>query len=84
MRDAENLVFVEVRYRHGSCFARADATIDARKQQKLIRTGAMFLTTSNYADHPVRFDVVAIDGRPGGTDSIVWIRDAFRPRDACF
>jgi putative endonuclease len=83
MRDKDCLVFVEVRYRGGHRLARAGLTVDARKQQKLIRTAALFL-----AKHPesssllVRFDVVAIDADQDGSETIEWIRDAFRPGDS--
>jgi putative endonuclease len=82
MLDSDNLVFVEVRFRDASQFTRARATVNAHKRHKLIRTGAMFLATCNHPHRVVRFDVVAIDRQPGGSESIEWIRDAFRPQDA--
>lgn len=82
MRDTDCLVFVEVRYRGGKRLARAVLTVDARKQQKLIRTAALFLTRhSEWSSLAVRFDVVAIDAADG-YETIEWIRDAFRPRDS--
>ena len=83
MRDEHCLVIVEVRYRTERAIVAAGQTIDYRKQQKLIRTAAMFLAWNDeYARLPLRFDVVGIDTDANGKSSINWIRDAFRPADA--
>ena len=74
------IVFVEVRYRGERPFATAANTVDRRKQQKLIRTAAWFLSRERHlATCPVRFDVVAVDAAKHGAPVIKWIRDAFRP-----
>lgn len=81
MLDQDCLTFVEVRYRRSSGFSSPAATVDARKQRKLLRTAAMFLTRhSGYANHTMRFDVIAISGDPA--IDVQWIRDAFRPGDS--
>ena len=83
MRDERCLVIVEVRYRTERAIVTAGQTIDYRKQQKLIRTAAMFLAwNEEFAVMPLRFDVVGIDTDANGRSSINWIRDAFRPADA--
>lgn len=83
MRDQDCLVVVEVRFRGSGSLVSAGLTIDRRKQQKLIRTTALFLAwNQRYADCPVRFDVVGIDVNARDEMSIEWIRDAFRPADA--
>lgn len=83
MTDDDCLVFVEVRYRSHNRFSRAGVTVDARKQKKLIRTAALFLARrAQFANSPVRFDVVAIDADANNDESIEWIRDAFRPSDS--
>lgn len=83
MRHHDCLVFVEVRYRGGRRIAAAGVTVDRYKQQKLIRTAALFLTrTPQLAKRTMRFDVVAIDVDQSGQRSIEWIQDAFRPGDA--
>lgn len=80
MRDADCLVFVEVRYRARRGFTPAAPTVDSHKQRKLIRTASLYLAKRpQYATGPMRFDVLAIDG-----ESIDWIRDAFRPADNAF
>lgn len=83
MQDEHCLVVVEVRYRSDGAIVAAGQTIDYRKQQKLIRTAAMFLAwNEKFAAMPLRFDVVGIDTDANGQSSINWIRDAFRPADA--
>lgn len=81
--DDDELVFVEVRRRGPGSYSPAGITVDRRKQQKLIRTAALF--TARYPEYGLcvmRFDVVAIDVDERGAQSIEWIRDAFRPEDA--
>ncbi|HSG58175.1 MAG TPA: YraN family protein [Woeseiaceae bacterium] len=76
--DSRCLVFAEVRYRHSDRFVAAGLTVDYHKQKKLIRTAALYLARRpRFANHTVRFDVVAIEGK-----NVNWIRDAFRPADA--
>ena len=79
MSEADCLVFVEVRYRQSSQFASARQSVDRRKQLKLARTAAFFLSRKpGYANTSVRFDVLAID-RTAGQNTLEWIKDAFRP-----
>jgi len=75
------LVFVEVRYRQSTQFLMPALTVDLHKQRKILRTAAMFLARHNrFAQHTVRFDVVAITGaRQRRTQ---WLQDAFRPTDS--
>ena len=83
MRDRDCLVFVEVRFRSGRRKTSARLTVDHHKQRKLIRTAALYLAAQPGLAHwPTRFDVVAIDADENGAQSIEWITDAFRPRDA--
>ncbi len=80
MRDREVLVFVEVRHRRQNRFASAAESVDIHKQRKLIRAALSFLgQNAQYADCPVRFDVVAFDSGLHESQSVNWIRDAFRP-----
>jgi putative endonuclease len=83
MRDDNCLVVVEVRYRGSRSLVTAGLTIDRRKQQKLIRTTALYLAWNpRYADCTVRFDVVGIDVNAEAEMCVEWIPDAFRPVDA--
>ena len=71
--DGPTLVFVEVRYRNNPRFGGALASVDFRKQQRLIRCAEYYLL-QHRTDQPVRFDVIALDA---GCD-IQWIKDAFQ------
>jgi putative endonuclease len=72
MREEAVLVFIEVRYRRSTRFGTPAATVDGRKQQRLILAARHYLHI-----HPTqlncRFDVVAIAGQ----DDIQWIKQAF-------
>jgi putative endonuclease len=83
MQDERCLVIVEVRFRGSNSFVAAGLTVDRRKQQKIIRTTAMFLAwNERFANSPIRFDVLGINADAHGDTSIEWIRDAFRPADS--
>ena len=72
------LVFVEVRYRTNEEYGSPAATVDARKQAKILNTARAFLAKhTQYNDLPVRFDVVAVTRR-NYRPKILWIRDAFQ------
>jgi len=73
MRDGQTLVFVEVRYRRSSRFGGAVASVDARKQRKLIATALGYLQQHPH-DGPCRFDVVGISGSANGVE---WLKNAF-------
>jgi putative endonuclease len=77
--DGDLLAMVEVRQRLRADFGGALASVNPRKQRKIIRAAGFFLQRhAAWRRHAVRFDVVGIDGLPNGTHSIVWIKDAFR------
>ncbi len=73
MRDGDTLVFVEVRYRRSSRFGGAIASIDGRKQRKLIATAQGYLQHHPH-DGPCRFDVIAIGE---GSNGVEWLKNAF-------
>jgi putative endonuclease len=61
MRDADMLVFIEVRSRKDRRFGGAAASVGPVKQQRLWRSAAFYLL--RFRKPPVcRFDLVAIDG----------------------
>jgi len=75
LRDADTLVFVEVRYRRQASFGSAAESVDRHKQTRLSACARQYLQARPHAARTgCRFDVVAIDG-PEHT--IEWIRDAF-------
>ncbi len=77
MQDGDELVFVEVRYRHNTAFGTAAETVTAKKQQRIIHCARYYLHRYQSAPLVVRFDVVSIE-RHNGQVSIDWVRDAFR------
>jgi len=77
MKEAETLVFVEVRYRRSTAFGSGAETVTRAKQGKIAQSAAYFLQENRqYAGSAARFDVVSCS--PGqGDDGVEWIRDAF-------
>lgn len=74
MQDGCTLVFVEVRLRRNADFGGAAASIDIRKQQRIIRTSQQYL--SSLARIPAcRFDAVLL-GDDQGKDAH-WLKNAF-------
>jgi putative endonuclease len=77
MRDADTVVFVEVRYRGSDRFGDGAVSVDRSKRRKLVRAAQLFLVRHpQLARQPCRFDVVALSGDPG-RPSVDWIRNAF-------
>ena len=74
LQDGDTHVFAEVRLRSGSAFGGAAASIDARKQAKLVRTAQHYLSRLQRIP-PCRFDAVLLQS----TDmkNIEWIKNAF-------
>ena len=81
-RDGEHLVFLEVRLRKSSRFGGAAATVDSRKQRKLILTAQYYLNTRHRGQHlpPCRFDVVTLTPHNTGL-TINWYKAAFEQDD---
>jgi putative endonuclease len=74
MRDGTSLVFVEVRMRRNVNFGGAAASIDAHKQQRIIRTAHQYLAGLAHTP-PCRFDAILIDDAKG--DNLQWLKNAF-------
>jgi putative endonuclease len=72
MRDGDQMVFIEVRYRSHSRYGGAASSVDPNKQKRLILAARHYLQTSRWSG-PCRFDVVAYDKERGET----WVRNAF-------
>ena len=76
MDEAGTVVFVEVRYRADARFGGGAASVDARKQARLVLAAQLFLQAhAALAERPCRFDVVEASGDP---PRLNWLRDAFR------
>ncbi len=81
MLDGDTLVFIEVRYRRDDRFGGGAASVDFRKQRKLVRAAQLFLQRhARYANGACRFDVVEAEGDPAAP-RLNWLRDAFRADD---
>lgn len=76
MKDRQYWVFTEVRYRSSDQFGGGIASVNHRKQQKLIRTAEHFIQHRSDAFDCCRFDVIALSG-PIKQVKIDWIKDAF-------
>ena len=77
-REGETLVIVEVRTRSSDRYGGAAASVNPRKQQRLIRAGALLLRQrSDLAHLPVRFDVVTVSDIAGESARVEWLRHAF-------
>jgi putative endonuclease len=74
MQEGASLVFVEVRLRRNANFGGAAASIDAHKQQRLIRTAHQYLAGLAHTP-PCRFDAVLMDDVDG--ENAQWLKNAF-------
>ncbi|MBH3427892.1 YraN family protein [Pseudomonas alkylphenolica] len=78
MLDSDTVVFVEVRYRLHADFGGALGSIDGRKQDKLVLAAESFLhKETRWANHPCRFDVIAVQGRGHQGQALQWLKNAF-------
>ena len=77
--DSGVLAIVEVRQRVRVDFGGALASVNLRKQRKIIRATRFFLQRlAEWRAYVIRFDVIALEGLPDRTHRIVWVKDAFR------
>lgn len=78
MLDDEVLVFVEVRYRGSQQHGGAAASVDQRKQRRLVAAARHYLRLHPEAAlRRCRFDVIALQPGNGEEQSIDWISGAF-------
>lgn len=80
MRDADTLIFVEVRFRNSANYGSAVESVTPAKQARIINTAKHYLHKHELWSHNVRFDIVAIEpvtGRLFKTHRIEWIKAAF-------
>jgi putative endonuclease len=80
--DGETLAFVGVRTRTVSeaMTALPELSITTDKQRVVVRTARRFLSGRHGGNCPCRFDVLAIDNRPGMTPEVRLHKDAFSPQ----
>jgi putative endonuclease len=79
-RAAGVLVFVEVKARASESHGSPAQAVDLKKQKRLARGAAEWLSMLDDPDVPCRFDVVELVG-DGSNPEIRHIRDAFRVED---
>jgi len=72
MTDHQTLVVIEVRYRKTDQYGSALESVTRAKQSRIIAATHIYLS-SQKADRPIRFDVVAISGN----GNVEWIQNAF-------
>ena len=81
MLEGGSVVFVEVRHRASSHFGGGAASVDARKQRKIVLSATRFLADhADLANAACRFDVIEGTGDTSAP-TLSWIRDAFRADD---
>lgn len=80
--DGKTLAFVEVRTRtvKEDAVVLPELSVTRDKQHLVIRTAQRFLAERHVAECPCRFDVVAIDNRPGQPPVLRLHKDAFSPQ----
>jgi putative endonuclease len=80
--DGKTLAFVEVRTRtvRDDLPALPELSVTREKQRVVVRTAQRFLSERRVQECPCRFDVVAIDNRPGQPPVVRLHKDAFSPR----
>ncbi len=71
------LVFVEVKTRSQSSFARPAAFVCKKKQEKIQKTALFYLQEQALCDVNMRFDVIEVYKEPNGNGRIVCIENAF-------
>lgn len=73
MKEADELVFIEVRWRKNSLYGDAIESIDYEKQKKIMNTATYFLQKQGLLDKKkCRFDVIGFSNT-----QLDWIKDAF-------
>ena len=74
--EGETLCFVEIKARATNRFGEAVWAVTQRKQRKIAAAAMLYLATHEH-EGPCRFDVLAMDGGPGGW-RYTFLRDAFQ------
>jgi putative endonuclease len=77
-RDAEVLVFVEVKTRSNEVWVRPARAVDARKQRLLTQTALDYLRLLKYPNVPVRFDIVEVLLANGKVREVRHLPNTFR------
>ena len=77
-RDGDVLVIAEVRTRASDRYGGAAASVNGRKQQRLVRATAQLLQQRKDFSHlRVRFDVLAVSEISAGSPRVQWLQHVF-------
>ena len=77
MRDGQEWVFVEVRFRRNAAFGGGLESVDRGKCRKLVKTAEHYMQRSDKIHFDTcRFDIIEVAGELSGP-RINWVRDAF-------
>jgi putative endonuclease len=80
-REGGVLVIAEVRTRADTRYGSAAASVDRRKQQRIVRAAQQLLQQrAELARLPVRFDVLVVSDLSAPRPRVEWIRHAFEAR----
>lgn len=81
MMEGRDLIMVEVRYRASAALVDPTLTVTSAKRRRLAQTAQRYLQDQpRFADHSLRFDVLAISG-PLRSPRCKWWRSAFTTDD---
>jgi putative endonuclease len=75
--DGPVLAFIEVKTRAGDNAALPEDAVTPEKRGALVRIARQFLVERRIAQAPFRFDVLAIESRPGRPPAVRLHKDAF-------
>ena len=64
-KDGPTIVFVEVKTRGSERFGSPTASVDERKQKKILLTSQYYIESRRLVDADMRFDVVGVEIRDG-------------------
>jgi putative endonuclease len=79
MLDSTTLALIEVRLRSDLRYGGAAASVDTRKQKRLVLAARhLLMKQPELARYRARFDVMALTPQTGNATKIEWLRDAFR------
>ncbi len=76
-RDADTIVFVEVKTRRSGAYGGGAEAVTWRKQRTIVRVAEAFLARGRLEHLPCRFDVVAVDWPDGDVARAEVFRSAF-------
>ena len=77
-KDSGILVFIEVKCRSTTGFGTPEEMVTTRKRRLIIDAAMAYMRTVEY-DWEIRFDIIAVSGRPEQVREVRHIKDAFFP-----